>query len=91
LHIDVLQIGQLHGAHMAHRLQHTAAVGALAVAPGNRRIPVGGCLQGLGQHGFDALHQLLGTLDQALQRVHHILHDQIPFYSFSACLILISE
>ena len=64
LHIDVLQIGQLHGADMAHRLQHAAAVGALAVAPGNGGVPVSRRLQGLGQNGFNALHQLLGAQHQ---------------------------
>ncbi|OMP13273.1 hypothetical protein COLO4_01966, partial [Corchorus olitorius] len=67
LHIDVLQVGQLHGADMAHGLQQTAAVGALAIAPGDGGIPVCGGLQRLGQDGLDALHQLLGALHELQQ------------------------
>ena len=49
LHIDVLQVGQLHGADMAHGLQQTAAVGALAIAPGDGGIPVCGDCSGWGR------------------------------------------
>ncbi|MOA21480.1 hypothetical protein D3C78_1419730 [compost metagenome] len=69
LPIDVLQIGQLHRADMPHGLEQPAAIGPLAVAPGNGFAPVLGRLQRLGQHGLDALHQLLGTRHQALKRV----------------------
>ena len=68
LRVDVLQVGQLHGPDVAHGLKHATAVGTLAIAPGDGNAPVGGRLQGLGQDGFNALHELLGAQHQTLQR-----------------------
>ena len=55
--VDFFQVCQAHGRHMAHRLQHTVAGRALAVAPGNGLRPVGR-RQGLRQDRFNAVHQL---------------------------------
>ena len=70
LGVDFLEVRQRHRGHMAHRLQGAVAAAALAVAPGNGRRPVGRRKR-LGQHGFDAGDELLGTLDQMFKFLVH--------------------
>jgi hypothetical protein len=70
LPIDLLEVGQLHGGHMAHRLQRAMPAAALAVTPGYGSRPIGRA-QGLGQHGFDARNELLGALDQVFKFFVH--------------------
>ncbi|MCY1383386.1 hypothetical protein D9M69_715070 [compost metagenome] len=70
LAIDFLQIGQAHGANLAHRLQRAMPATSLAVTPGHRSRPVGR-LHGLWQHRFNAGHQLFGALQQAFEMFVH--------------------
>ena len=66
LRLDLLQVAQADGRHVLHRLQRAVAAGALAVAPRDGGIPVGGA-QRLRQDRFDAVQQLHGPLDQGLE------------------------
>ena len=70
LAIDLFQISQLHGRHMAHRFQRAVAAAALAVAPGDGLRPIRRA-QGLGQHRFDAGDELLSPLHQAFKFFIH--------------------
>ena len=62
LRLDLDQFGQADGGHMAHRLD-AAGGAALAIAEGDRRVPVG-WVHGLRQHGLQAREQALGARDQ---------------------------
>jgi hypothetical protein len=58
---------------MHHRLEHAVARTAAAIAPCDRRVPVGGGRQRLRQDRLDAADQLLGAFDQLLEVLIHDL------------------
>ncbi len=70
LRLHFLQIGQRDAGHVAHGLQQAVAIAALAVAEGVGRRPVR-LGQRLREHGFDAVDQGFGALQQALERGVH--------------------
>ncbi|MNV93253.1 hypothetical protein D3C71_1879220 [compost metagenome] len=70
MRINLFEVCQLHGRHMAHGFQRAMATAALAVTPGNGSGPVRRP-QRLGQDGFNAGDELLGALDQMVKFLIH--------------------
>src|SRR5690606_13020328 len=66
LTFHLLDVAQAYPGHMAHRLQHTVATAALAVAKGDGCRPVRRA-QRPRQHGLDAVDQLLGAMEKTFE------------------------